>query len=185
MFLMFSMKRPDILPVGDLGGYSLSAPSTSTKQLETGIQKGLCKWYSSDAIDIHSRKLSPLPASTEPPSTPKAKSMAAVDSYPTPSTPSLFVDKAEEEEIVPPPSQFVFPTTSNGLSPSSMKSRLNGKKLKCVRSHHIFLTSLNWKRRGNIYLTPTEMEELTSEWAPYRSVACWYLWSITDGTGDA
>ncbi|GAA5821734.1 hypothetical protein JCM11251_000997 [Rhodosporidiobolus azoricus] len=62
---------------------------------------------------------------------------------------------------------FVFPETSNGLTPGVLKARLNGKKLK-----------------GNIYLTPQEMEELTEAWKPYRSIACWYLWSLSDGTGD-
>ncbi|KAL8292219.1 hypothetical protein RQP46_001685 [Phenoliferia psychrophenolica] len=166
MFLIFSMKRPDVLPVGDLG-----------------IQKNLCKWYSADPSlvpAIHPRKLeraaTPPPVvatkAEETPSTPVQSTSAAV-AYPTPSTPSILALKADDvpapvpKLAVPPPArQMVFPTTSNNLTAAAMKARLN-KKLK-----------------GNIYLNPLEMEELTIEWAPYRSVACWYLWSITDGTGD-
>lgn len=33
--------------------------------------------------------------------------------------------------------------------------------------------SLLQPNRGNIYLTPQEMEELSDAWKPYRSVACW------------
>lgn len=57
---------------------------------------------------------------------------------------------------------FVFPETSNGLTPQILKNRLAGKKIK------------------GAYLTPTEMQELMKPWEPYRSIACWYLWSVTD-----
>ncbi|KAM0751658.1 DNA glycosylase [Meredithblackwellia eburnea MCA 4105] len=167
MFLIFSMKRPDVLPVGDLG-----------------IQKNLCKWYSADPSlvpAIHPRKLvvrgrTPEVSesqSSEIPSTPETSCSTAklVEAYPTPSTPSIADIKAADVHVpsknaeVPQVStkEMVFPKTSNNLTPALMKARLN-KKIK-----------------GNIYLSPTEMEELTAEWAPYRSVACWYLWSITDG----
>lgn len=60
-----------------------------------------------------------------------------------------------------------FPETSNGLTPSILRSRLaSGKKLK-----------------GGMYLSPQEMEELSAHWRPYRSVACWFLWSLSDGDG--
>ncbi|GAA5939991.1 hypothetical protein JCM3775_003248 [Rhodotorula graminis] len=75
------------------------------------------------------------------------------------------VEKGQEEEVEG--GEFKFPETSNGLTPGVLKARLGGKKLK-----------------GNIYLSPKEMEELTASWRPYRSVACWYLWSLADGDGD-
>lgn len=192
MFLIFSSKRPNILPVGDLG-----------------IQKALCRWYADDPSTspaIHARKLqkstsAPAPKKEERESTPTptpSTSSALVDPlstpapstikglksdpYPTPSSPSntletleavgvadlapsAEVEEAEQqEEQGEKPNPFVFPTTSNNLTPAVLRSRLNGKKLK-----------------GNIYLTPTEMTELTAPWEPFRSVACWYLWSVVDG----
>lgn len=44
-----------------------------------------------------------------------------------PATPSRTLTKGEEEEKVV---EFVFPETSNNLTPAILKSRLNGKKLK-------------------------------------------------------
>ncbi|KAK4046737.1 hypothetical protein OIV83_005842 [Microbotryomycetes sp. JL201] len=178
MFLIFSSKRPNVCPWGDLG-----------------IQKSLCRWYSDDPHStpaIHARKKqreatpTPTTAAAEP-KTPANKQTAPVLSYPTPSTPSNeeketienlramgAVDVPLEEPVTPeavvpepPKNPFVFPATSNNLTPGVLKARLAGKKLK-----------------GNIYLTPNEMEELMAPLEPYRSVACWYLWALTDGTGD-
>ncbi|BGP19225.1 hypothetical protein JCM10213_007040 [Rhodosporidiobolus nylandii] len=194
---IFCLKRPDVLPVGDLG-----------------IQKNLCRWFTQDnAPSIHPRKL--VPAT---PTKLASSSSAQVPPSPSPSRASGFDGKqateyavaadvtgdgegegkgvgkladlgaaeVEKEEVIDlgesaegegevkeedreesETSTFTFPETSNNLTPGVLKARLNGKKLK-----------------GNIYLTPQEMEELTAAWKPYRSVACWYLWSISDGTGD-
>ncbi|KAK4700799.1 hypothetical protein P7C70_g5443, partial [Phenoliferia sp. Uapishka_3] len=157
MFLIFSMKRPDILPVGDLG-----------------IQKNLCKWYSADPSltpSIHPRKLLQSKskveerASTPPlqlqeePVTPVGKGRNGMEAYPTPSSPvkeaEVVVKVKQEEEArkIERVKEMVFPPTSNNLDAKAMKARL-GKKLK-----------------GNIYLSPKEMEELTEEWRPFRSVA--------------
>jgi DNA-3-methyladenine glycosylase II len=92
-----------------------------------------------------------------------------------PATPPRTSTKQEEEVV-----EFAFPETSNNLTPAILKSRLNGKKLKYAS----FLSSLTLtvkccciidanSSRGNIYMTPQEMEEMTAAWAPYRSIACW------------
>ncbi|BGP26885.1 DNA-3-methyladenine glycosylase II [Rhodotorula toruloides] len=182
MFLIFSAKRGDVLPVGDLG-----------------IQKNLCRWYSHDpsiAPSIHPRKLAP-PSPTKLGSTsagtPKRKmggneyaiaalpegdnegeghvlgKLTALGGAEVEQEQVIDLDKSGEgaDEAEVDGGEFVFPKTSNNLTPAVLRSRLNGKKLK-----------------GNIYLSPQEMEDLTATWAPYRSVACWYLWSLADGTGD-
>ncbi|KAI5478193.1 DNA-3-methyladenine glycosylase II [Pseudohyphozyma bogoriensis] len=167
MFLMFSMKRPDILAVGDLG-----------------LQKGLCKWYTS-APAINPRKLAQNGRQTTPP--PSATPSQAA--YPTPSSPAAVGDhkaamevleavgdvELPEEKVVESVveeekgegMEVVFPETTSGLTQGVLKSRLAGKKLK-----------------GNMYLSPQEMEELTEAWKPYRSVGCWYLWSLVDAPGS-
>lgn len=170
---------------------SCSLPIAFLTPIPHSIQKNLCKWYSADPSlvpAIHPRKLerasTPPPAAVETPSTPD-QAIKAIEAYPTPSTPSIPAPVAKLEVPLVPARQMVFPSTSNGLTAGAMKARL-GKKLKSV---HLVLKSralADWVicYRGNIYLNALEMEELTAEWAPYRSVACWYLWSITDGTGD-
>lgn len=37
--------------------------------------------------------------------------------------------------------------------------------------------------RGNVYLTPGEMEVLTQRWAPYRSLGVYYMWAVAEETG--
>lgn len=37
--------------------------------------------------------------------------------------------------------------------------------------------------RGNVYLTPPEMEVLTRRWAPYRSLGVYYMWAVAEDTG--
>ncbi|GAA6033201.1 hypothetical protein JCM8097_002992 [Rhodosporidiobolus ruineniae] len=196
MFKIFSAKRQDVLPVGDLG-----------------IQKNLLRWFCQDpsiAPSIHPRKLTPASptklsssSSAQVPPSPSPSSFAGTakeETFASAAGPTgdndgegagvgklaqLGAAAVEEEQVVDldAPEQgelkseeeggeggkaeFVFPETSNNLTPAVLKSRLNGKKLK-----------------GNIYLSPLEMEELTEAWRPYRSVACWYLWSLSDGTGD-
>ncbi|GAA6025571.1 hypothetical protein JCM10207_002708 [Rhodosporidiobolus poonsookiae] len=177
-------KRQDVLPVGDLG-----------------IQKNLCRWFSHDpslAPSIHPRKLAPASptklGATESAQVPPSPSPAAVEfasaADPTGDSEGQGVgvgklaemgaadvereavvdlnqpEDGDEAETVDA-SGFTFPETSSGLTPGVLKSRLGGKKLK-----------------GGMYLSPTEMAELTEAWRPYRSVACWYLWSLSDGTGD-
>ncbi|KAF8625406.1 hypothetical protein AX15_005371 [Amanita polypyramis BW_CC] len=156
MFSIFSMRRPDILPIGDLG-----------------VQRGLLKWFLSlhssnhslDTIFIinetplsnqtseniwlpegNAEKSSPIPLITNsevipPPITPRTKS-------------SLEHYASEESELRPLPS---------GLSVSVLRNRLKGKKIK------------------GAFLTPLEMEEMTESWKPYRSLGVYYMWSLSEG----
>ncbi|KAH8085156.1 hypothetical protein HD553DRAFT_341767 [Filobasidium floriforme] len=39
------------------------------------------------------------------------------------------------------------------------------------------------KAKGNVYLTPGEMEVLTQRWAPYRSLGVYYMWAVAEETG--
>ncbi|KDE05247.1 hypothetical protein MVLG_04382 [Microbotryum lychnidis-dioicae p1A1 Lamole] len=179
MFQIFSMKRPNVIPVGDLG-----------------IQKALCKWYSSDPFTpplLHPKKLSGPDPSTPKPEL-EAESTAALLSLPvTPTSPSISAGRVPAdastpfetpkkqpvklEEAYPSPgatplrvwaapitTPFVFPPTTSGLTPSILKTRLAGKKIK------------------GAYLTPQEVRELCQPWEPYCSVAMWYLWAVlSDG----
>ncbi|GAA5946654.1 hypothetical protein JCM3765_000333 [Sporobolomyces pararoseus] len=171
MFLIFSMKRQDILPPADLG-----------------IQKNLCRWYSQDPSfipSIHPRKLagSPKKKTTANGKVKKEEDRleegvgkldelggASVErkqviDLSEPKTEREETEGREENEEKDEAIEnvdFAFPETSNGLTPQILKNRLSGKKIK------------------GAYLTPQEMEELMKPWEPYRSIACWYLWSIVD-----
>lgn len=135
MFLIFSLRRPDILPVGDLG-----------------VQKGLLKWVlSAYKNDLH------IP-DTEPPVEPSSV---------IPGEPStlLAIDLERSLHLCPPgfdPS-IAYPLPTD-LSIDVLKSRLAGKKIK------------------GAYLSPGEMDLLTSKWQPYRSLGVYYMWAVAEET---
>lgn len=110
MLLMFAMRSPDILPVGDLG-----------------VQRGMVHFY---MADHHG------PTITE------AKRQATY----TPSALDTHTD-------------LPYPTTT--VTRSTLAQRARGQK-----------TS------KKMYLDPEEMHALALPWAPYRSVACMFMWSI-------
>jgi len=168
MFAIFSLRRPNILPVGDLG-----------------VQRGLCRWYLSLHSDEH-----PITVSSEKKKTPakpksakrgkkavankanKEEEQAEADddndtgvngsgdpagtatNIPPPFTPSVTKILRTEPLSHPPPG------LPDGLSVPTLKSRLSGKKVK------------------GALLTPGEMEQLTEIWKPYRSLGAYYMWSV-------
>lgn len=164
MFMIFTLRRPDVLPVGDLG-----------------VQKGLVRWMTMVNPAVHARKLpetpgqasrgsasngattghatpaqtgtnarqdTPPPASSGPaasePSTPLPASTPGPPSISTPANDPnglelpLMTPTTEAQAQLPP-----FPE-SKTLTRQSLKARLS-KKVK-----------------GNNYLTPQEMEELST-----------------------
>jgi DNA-3-methyladenine glycosylase II len=145
----------------------------------------LCRWYSQDPSfvpSIHPRKLVGSPTKKRNSDTKPKKEEDRLEEG-VGKLDELGGAQVEREEVIDlaEPKQevedetavkqdgdeienvdFVFPETSNGLTPQALKNRLAGKKIK------------------GAYLTPQEMEELMKPWEPYRSIACWYLWSVTD-----
>lgn len=111
MLLMFAMRSPDILPVGDLG-----------------VQRGMVHFY---LADHHGPTVSEL----------KRRALW---------------NKADHSAAV-----LQQPLPLPALSSSVLQARLNGNK-----------TS------KKMYLDPDEMTALADLWAPYRSVACMFMWHL-------
>ncbi|CAE6444606.1 unnamed protein product [Rhizoctonia solani] len=158
MFAIFSLRRPDILPVGDLG-----------------TQKGLLNWVISShepdkyPLSINPRKL-PKTNNDEPEKPEEAKAAETGEDtsvLPAPGEASTSTAKApsssKQPDSVPlvPTSPVQLP---QGLTLEMLKARANGKKVK-----------------GGCYLLPSEMEALTASWKPYRSLGVFYLWALVDG----
>jgi len=177
MFAIFSLRRPNILPVGDLG-----------------VQRGVCRWFLSlyapeiQAVVSPKKKALAAPVSKKKnkgmipdvgsasemqvPRTPKRGSPSGQQNEPGSLTPLAMSSGAVE---IPPaftPSiaktlnreaSQPLPLLPDGLTATILKSRLAGKKVK------------------GAFLTPKEMEELTECWAPYRSLGVYYMWSIAGG----
>ncbi|KAK7045590.1 hypothetical protein VNI00_007422 [Paramarasmius palmivorus] len=168
MFAIFSLRRPDILPTGDLG-----------------VQRGMLRWFlalhsptynvaispekeksGSKKKDSSSEKGAAVPVpppadtSSVPPVTPKKKNGKGkeqdTDPLPLPFTPSIKKTLRKIGGVEPE-------RLPAGLTASILKGRLEGKK----------------KIKGAI-LTPTEMEELSMSWKPYRSLGVYYMWALAD-----
>ncbi|KAL1411462.1 hypothetical protein Q8F55_002418 [Vanrija albida] len=204
MFLIFSLARPNILPVGDLG-----------------VQKGLLRWV------LAAHGALPPPAAR----TPKKKASASASQVSEPETPTktpraLAPTDSSATLVVPltpgaEPSSFMSATltsTPSGLlstpgasfpstpgpppvtpSPSMNPTLPKNVPDACLHppehwaAEHAAraaplpdgLTIATLKSRlagkkakGNVYLLPEEMEALTEHWKPYRSVGTFYTWSM-------
>ncbi|KAG7449541.1 DNA glycosylase [Guyanagaster necrorhizus] len=184
MFAIFSLRRPNILPVGDLGiqrgvirwflslhsptyNYAISEDKkgggTSSKSPKK--KKSVSEEEENDNInsvaDIE-RPLTPDLSSAPPrglPSTPLTQTDTGAPDLPPAFTPSInkTLHKVQDISFVPEP-------LPEGLSVAALKARLEGKR----------------KIKGAL-LTPAEMESLTISWKPYRSLAVYYMWALADG----
>ncbi|KAF8326618.1 DNA glycosylase [Cantharellus anzutake] len=169
MFAMFSLRRPDVLAVGDLG-----------------LQKGILRWvlssYTGGSLTIQPTKLPKAPDDQDDPS-PQSQSgdMSTTDdaqqSVVPDDAPALPPVSTGVAEPIPPPSPIKGRRPAEGeegrkdveLPPGvtldEVKRRLNGKK-----------------PNKNYYVSPEEFEFLTKDWAPYRSLGCYYLWALGEDT---
>ncbi|KAH7914124.1 DNA glycosylase [Hygrophoropsis aurantiaca] len=190
MFAMFSLRRPNILPVGDLG-----------------VQRGILRWFLSLHSPAHSFTLSPekLSGNDAEAAAIKAKAKADEDVLPVlgkegneiqeddatiagpsdissvppapvsatpfkneavpaslPSLPPLFTPSINKTLHADNASAPLEPLPE-GLSVAILKNRLNSKN----------------KVKGAI-LTPKEMEDLTESWKPYRSLGVYYMWALAE-----
>ncbi|KAF7376144.1 DNA glycosylase [Mycena sanguinolenta] len=173
MFALFSLRRPDILPVGDLG-----------------VQRGVVRWFLSQHVPSYSFTASPEKNQLASPSKKKVKTVQEEDdalpvfgepsstaAEETPRTPP----PAEDASAIPLPPTFTpsikrtlakpalddgIPALPEGLTVAELKSRLDGKKKSTLT-------------RG-AFLSPLHMEQLTAPWRPYRSLGVYYMWALAD-----
>lgn len=181
MFAIFSLRRPDILPVGDLGvqrgiarwTLALHSPSdrfsispqkinteSSTKKSEPSSQQ-VDKADSDDDVDEGYLPVlgeTKRPHNSGPNQPIKDEDVDMLGGIPPPFTPSISktLRKSAGTEIRP------LPTT---LTLAELRNRIGGKK----------------KIKGAL-LTPQEMEDLTEHWKPYRSIGCYFMWSLASAT---
>ncbi|KAJ7770247.1 DNA glycosylase [Mycena maculata] len=172
MFAIFSLRRPDILPVGDLG-----------------VQRGVLRWALAQHSSSYSYTISPekKDKAASPSKAKNKKSKGDDDALPVFGQPSENTEEIEEEApATPPPGESAMaslpptftpsikktlakpplesvPPLPEGLTAAELKSRLDGKK----------------KVKGAI-LSPAHMEQLTESWRPYRSLGVYYMWALAD-----
>lgn len=226
MFAIFSLRRPNILPVGDLG-----------------VQRGMLRWFLSRHSSNHSFTLSPHKLSGAEPDTNTTKQSSANTMGP-PATPApriTAISQLTDAEInndvlptlgsssqsqsqtlpqpsptdqssVPPAPLLATPSVASlktipalpesftpsiektlnadpmnteplpdGLSVPILKARLDGKKkIKYVFGLSPCGSLLTRTLQRGAFLTPSEMEDLTASWAPYRSLGVYYMWALAE-----
>ncbi|PCH43456.1 DNA glycosylase [Wolfiporia cocos MD-104 SS10] len=178
MFALFSLRRPDILPVGDLGvqrgvlrwhlalhsptAHPLSIspaklPRAPTEEPEGGAEASTSRLEEARGVTPDASSVPPAPAT---PARGKGKGRSRGTSggggvLPAPLTPSTAQTLSMHASGDPPP------PLPAGLTAAGLAGRLDGKK----------------KIKGAL-LTPGEMEALTDAWRPYRSLGVYYMWAL-------
>ena len=77
----------------------------------------------------------------------------------------------------------VLPTGDFGVRMAMHKHYLDARRKKtAMKGSSVTITAAGTKaRKRKIKLpSPQQMEKIAKSWAPYRSVACWYLWRSLD-----
>jgi len=108
MLLMFALRSPDVLPVGDLG-----------------VQRGMVRFYLADTTNL------------------------------------TVSEQKRKSNYVPNEQVCECPLPPSTLSLGDLRLRAQGRKT-----------------AKKMYLDPHEMAALAKPWAPFRSVACMFMWSI-------
>lgn len=199
MFAIFSLRRPDILPVGDLG-----------------VQRGLLRWILALHSPDYSVTISPkkLPRPDEDPAEPALQNpdpQADPDVLPSLAETSTAVSDASSAPPAPAPAETVLPATparkhaaqggatddkDDGAGVNVLPTPFTPSIQKTLRAVPETLavpplpqgltvaqlrTRLEKKTKiKGAFLTPHEMEALTAPWRPYRSLGVYYMWALAE-----
>jgi DNA-3-methyladenine glycosylase II len=74
----------------------------------------------------------------------------------------------------------ILPTGDFGIRMAMFKHYLDKRSAKNGSPKTAKKSARKAKPRKITLPTPAQMEEIAKCWAPYRSVACWYLWRSLD-----
>ncbi|KAI9068248.1 DNA glycosylase [Trametes sanguinea] len=201
MFAIFSLRRPDILPVGDLG-----------------VQRGLLRWFislhpPSHPVSLRKDKLTdqdkgePITISLSPSKVANSQEDESVDTMqrvatpdassvlPTPDAPLApkSVAKGKEKAVAeglpaaPALSALPDPFTPSINKTLNMTATLTGEDGDYVPpplpdglTVAQMKSRLSGKKIKGALLTPKEMEDLTECWRPYRSLGVYYMWALSE-----
>ena len=158
MFMIFSLRRADVLPVGDLGvqkgllRWILAAhgalPSSKVKANDQTRKKYGLAVDEKGRGELDTRVVTPPPESSAPPQTPQVGALITADAPPTPLTPGnadvavqvppkTLPPDFSNNKLLHPPKDVSFDAhhcapLPEGMSIDMLKARLGGKKAKSV-----------------------------------------------------
>lgn len=208
MFLIFTLRRPDVLPVGDLGvqkgllRWVLAAHGALDPPKTPKVPKTPKKGSVANGTPVEPATPNPLAASSstatllnEPP-TPTPTRGESLSEYvlvtpsklPSTPAPPPITPSASTNPLLPKASDSILATPVGWCTEDARKSAPlpDGLNVATLRSRLAgkkakWVGSFSTDRRGGVYLLPEEMEALTHAWRPYRSLGVYYTWSIADG----
>ncbi|PWN19866.1 DNA glycosylase [Microstroma glucosiphilum] len=172
MLLLFALRRPNILPVGDLG-----------------VQRGMVLLWASgpEGPPVTSKKARPPSPSPEPkPTTAEAASERVLTGD---EAAMKQREEAHKVEDAVESSEHHVARTTGSASTTSLTATTPTQSLPqpppLPADAKLTLAQLNarksgQKAKGNVYLTPPEMEALAKTWEPYRSLASVIVWALVD-----
>ncbi|KAM5531268.1 hypothetical protein V8D89_015069 [Ganoderma adspersum] len=197
MFAIFSLRRSDILPVGDLGVQrgmlrwfvSLHAPSypvsiRKDRLIDQNTDTQLAGTSSGETTQESSTSQSQLPAATPDGSAPPSAVALPAPPAPKKQGKGKAADgggtEADTGMALPPAFTPSINKTLNMLGntdevlfqPPPLPEGLTVAQMK---------TRLNGKNKiKGALLTPKEMETLAEGWRPYRSLGVYYMWALSE-----
>ncbi|RDB16738.1 DNA-3-methyladenine glycosylase 1 [Hypsizygus marmoreus] len=178
MFAIFSLRRPDILPVGDLGVQQKVGGQLSPKK-ETA--KAVTPPADNDELPVFGAQNGTSNATIEAQDQDQNSTLAP-DVSSVPPTTDLEDEESDGEEIASMPPAFT-PSIRKTLNKSAVDPGSNPVPLPEGLSVAVLKSRLDSKKKiKGAFLTPKEMEDLTECWKPYRSIAVYYMWSLADVT---
>jgi DNA-3-methyladenine glycosylase II len=166
MLLMFALRRGNILPVGDLGVqrgmvlFFTSGPHGPTIADKKRKQKNVKKETAEPSVHDPDEKVTTVEDHLTDSQVEVEHAVAGIEQHQTgpqtvlPTPPEMASDNRNDT---------MLPSLPAEISAATLKSRREGKKAK-----------------GNVYLTPAEMEILAAPWAPFRSIAVYMMWALVD-----
>lgn len=166
MLLMFALRRANILPVGDLG-----------------IQRGMVQFYLSDASGPSISKRKKKSSNEEDKyEASKASDIGHLEHEPIPVEESHFTESqllvedqiSDRQTLQTGPT--IEPRSEKQIDSAKMQSLPDAITISLLKSRNE-----GKKAKGNVYLTPPEMEALAKPWAPYRSIASFLMYACIDG----
>ncbi|KAI0032241.1 DNA glycosylase [Vararia minispora EC-137] len=202
MFAIFSLRRPDIMPSGDLG-----------------VQRGVLRWFLSlhnpdYRIDLSPKKVSQAQAEQEA-QTQDESQVTDTDTLPvfgeagsseapgtpprrTATLPAIDVDANNTSSsktrpgVAPTPSMLGLPSLPPAFTPSfdqilnhtAEEAGTLPMPLPAGLTVAEIKARLSGKKKVKGALaTPAEMEALTETWRPYRSLGVYYMWALAEEKG--
>lgn len=113
MFAIFSLRRPDILPVGTYANLTLTAVFSSSCSGDLGVQRGLLRWFLALHSPDYNLTISPkkLPRPDEDPSTTTESQEADPITIPGLASTSQVAADASSVPPAPPAADDVLPKT--------------------------------------------------------------------------